>query len=485
MSNMKESLSKLKVKYDSIPVPAKASLWFTLCSIVQKGIALLTTPIFTRMLTTEQYGVYTVYQSWYQIIIIFATLNMFFGVYNNGITKNPEDKEGYTSSLLGLSSVVTVGLFAIVSLGIDWWSGMLDLSPLLICVLFVQLIFESAFQYWAASQRYNYKYRALVAVTIVNALVGSVLGVILVQTTPHKAEARIISLVLIQALIGLGCYIVIMAKGKKFFSLKYWKYALGFSLPLIPHYLSGTLLNQVDRLMIAAMVGKGQAAIYGVAYNVAMMMTIITNAINNSFIPYSYKELKEKRYDGIRKNSEMLMILVAGLCVVAMVFCPEIIAIFASPEYGEAIWVMPPIAASVFFMFLYPLFGNIEFYYEKTKFVAFSSCVAAVLNLVLNYVFIGMFGYYAAGYTTLVCYMIYSLMHYIFYKKILKESTEVKSIYSEKFMIVISVIVLAFMFSMTLVYRYTLVRYGILVVLMMICFIKRKFIIDGLKTLRK
>ncbi len=62
---------------------------------------------------------------------------------------------------------------------------------------------------------------------------------------------------------------------------------------------------------------------------------------------------------------------------------------------------------SVFFMFLYPLFANIEFYYEKTKFVMVASCSGALLNILLNYIFIGLYGYYAAGYTTLICYMVF------------------------------------------------------------------------------
>ena len=58
----------IKQKYQSLSQPVKASLWFTVCNAVQKGISLVSTPIFTRMLTPEQYGVYTVYQSWYAII---------------------------------------------------------------------------------------------------------------------------------------------------------------------------------------------------------------------------------------------------------------------------------------------------------------------------------------------------------------------------------------------------------------------------------
>ena len=85
--------------YNNLSEPIKATLWFTISSIIQKGIALLSTPIFTRLLTTEEYGVYSVYQSWYSILLIFATLNLYAGVYNNGMTKWPDKRQEYTSSL--------------------------------------------------------------------------------------------------------------------------------------------------------------------------------------------------------------------------------------------------------------------------------------------------------------------------------------------------------------------------------------------------
>ncbi len=56
-------MNKLLDKYKKIPAPVKAGLWFFICTVLQKGIVFLTVPIFTRLLTTEQYGLLTVYQS--------------------------------------------------------------------------------------------------------------------------------------------------------------------------------------------------------------------------------------------------------------------------------------------------------------------------------------------------------------------------------------------------------------------------------------
>lgn len=60
-------INKILKKYNSIPIAAKATIWFMICSVVQKCISLITTPVFTRLMTTEQYGQFSVYNSWLQI----------------------------------------------------------------------------------------------------------------------------------------------------------------------------------------------------------------------------------------------------------------------------------------------------------------------------------------------------------------------------------------------------------------------------------
>lgn len=83
--------------YKKLSLPVKASLWYMLCSIFQKGISVLTTPIFTRIMTTEQYGLVTIYNSWESIITVFATLNFTAGVFNNAMIRYENDRDGYTS----------------------------------------------------------------------------------------------------------------------------------------------------------------------------------------------------------------------------------------------------------------------------------------------------------------------------------------------------------------------------------------------------
>ena len=106
-------LKKMINRYRTIPVAAKASLWFIFCSVLQKCVAMLTTPIFTRLMSTEQYGQFTVYNSWLQIFTIFVTLRLNYAVFNKGMSKYKDDRDGYTSTMQTVTFVLALVLFLI------------------------------------------------------------------------------------------------------------------------------------------------------------------------------------------------------------------------------------------------------------------------------------------------------------------------------------------------------------------------------------
>lgn len=467
--------------YRSLAAPVKASFWFTICNFLQQGIAMLTVPIFTRLLNPNQFGTYTVFQSWYSIISIFATLNLSAGVYNNGMIKFEKDKDGYTSALQGLSTFVTAVLFVVYLVNMDFWNEKLGLSTLYVIVMFLQFLFFPAFMFWSAGQRFEYKYKKLIATTIILALGSPVLGVIAVLSTPYKAEARILSYVFIHIGIGLAFYIYNFRKGQLFFDRYYWKFALSFNIPLIPHYLALSVLGQVGRLMIGRMVGEDKAALYSVAFNISLIISLVTQAINNSFIPYTYKALKDKKYEEIGRNADRLLILVGATAVLAMAFGPEVLRIFASKEYSEAIWIIPPAVTGTFFAFLYPLFGNVEFYFEENKFIMLASVSGAAVNILLNWIAIPLYGYMAAGYTTLICYILFGISHYIFHRVVLRKHAAGARVYNTRNIVGISAVVLSTMFFMLVVYHYPIIRYSIIGIILCIAFIKKSYIISQIK----
>ena len=98
---------KVFLKYRELSPVAKAAVWFTFCSFFQQGISLLTTPIFTRILSEADYGLVAVYNSWLSLLTVFCTLNLSGGVFNNGMIAYEKYRDKYVASMQGLSITVT------------------------------------------------------------------------------------------------------------------------------------------------------------------------------------------------------------------------------------------------------------------------------------------------------------------------------------------------------------------------------------------
>ena len=114
--------------------------------------------------------------------------------------------------------------------------------------------------------RFEFKYKSVVAITLLTSILSPVLAFVLVSCTEEKGFARIMGYVSINVIVGLIVFIQNTKRGKKLFNKEFWKYALGFNIPLLAYYLSQVIFNQSDRIMISHMTGTGEAAMYGVAF---------------------------------------------------------------------------------------------------------------------------------------------------------------------------------------------------------------------------
>ena len=169
--------------------------------------------------------------------------------------------------------------------------------------------------------------------------------------------------------------------------------------------------------------------------------------------------------------------------ILLILFAPEIIAVFAPKAYYEAIWVVPSVALSVFFMFLYSFFATFEFYYEKTTYVAAATVGGAILNIILNYIGIHRLGYLAAGYTTLFSYILFALLHYLFMNKVCDEFIDGIRPYNGKMILGIAALSCAIGFGCMALYQHPIIRYSIVVFLGIVALVCRKKLISLIKSL--
>lgn len=471
-------MGKLKSKWDQIPITVKVSVAYAVCSILQRCVSFFTLPLFTRLLTTEQYGQYTIYQSWQGILSIFLTLNLAYGSFSRAMIKYEKDRDGYISSVEGICLLLSLAFMIIYLPFRAFWNNLFELPTLFICIMVLAMLTSTATQLWTGKKRFEYKYKAVVLVTLGMTFTSPLLAYLLVMHSTEKGYARILGYAIIAIATGLFFYILNIIRGKKFINKEYWKYAFAFNLPLIAYYLSQVIFNQSDRIMISHMVGTDKAAIYGVAYELAMVLTFVLNAINNSYVPWYYGKIKDDRQEDNRPVATLIAVLMAVLLLGVSWFAPEIIKIMASEKYLEAVYVVPPVAASLLLLFYSQLFINVEFYYEEKVKLIWASIAAAVSNLVLNWVFIRIFGFMAAAYTTLFSYILFAVANYFAMKSVLKQKKVLDVAYDYKWLLVVLFAFLILIIIGVLLYKVLIARIIIAAAVLVVLVIKRNIFIN-------
>lgn len=440
-------IERIKIKYNSLSLPLKATMWFAVCQFLQKGISMLTTPFFTRLLSTEEYGVISTFLSWENILIVLVSFSLSKAVLN--LCVRHDDKDMVLSSILGLSALTILPWCVVVFFTYEAFAKLSGLSFNLTIALLLCSFFQSIMTCWITRMEYSYEYKAVVSITIIYAAVVSFGGVLATYFISKTALSKIWVQTITLIVIGLYVFTSSFKKSKQWKNIEVWKFALSFSIPLIPHYLSDIVLSSADRIMINSMCGSSDTAIYSIAYSVGSLIAVVTGAINSAFAPYQYQKIKSKEYDILARNTNYIMAFVAFCLLGIMLFGREIILIFGGRKYIDSIALVIPICLGVYFNYMFQLFARVQEYYEQKHTIVIASVSCAVLNVVLNYIFIGIYGYKAAAYTTFICYFIFCFFHYLFYRKVCIKFVnrmiyDIKGIVSISFVLCVLSLVISF-----------------------------------------
>ena len=466
--------------YSGLSKAKRATIWITLCSFLQRAISFITVPIFTRLLSTAEYGELSVYTSWQAVAMYVITLGVIYGGFNNGMMRYREDREGYASSVMGL--VLVMGASWLV-VGVLLQGSMVKLTgmPLaLVALMFGESVAKAVSEIWTLRMRFDFAYRKLVAFSVLQMVLAPLVGVIFVLMATDKVLARVLGFFVVEGALATILAAVLFRKGKKLFCVEYWKYALFFSIPLLPHYLSEVLLSTVDRIMIEDMCSAADAGVYSIAYSAGMIMMMFVNSLNSTVNPWLYRRLEAGEYRRIDRTGFGLLGLLAVAIVAMDGLAPTIVAILAPGEYSDAMFLVPVIAASVFFTYLHSYCSNVEFYYEVRVPAMIASVAAAVMNVVLNAALIPVFGYIAAGYTTLACYIALGAFHFLLAQRISRDKTGSRIFSAGRIWLLgVGLVVVSAFFS--LIYPVPLARYAVTAALVVACVWRRRDIVAKLR----
>ena len=476
-------MRKISLRLSRVPLSIKSSFAILLSSFITQAVSFLTTPIFTRLLSLEEYGLITQYNSWNSIITVFATLSLSAGVFQVAMNEFPNDRDRFTFSALVLSNICTLIIYGIIFGCSSFFTSFFQLPISMIILMFVYTLFVPAMNMWIARQRYELNYKSVLIVSIGTALLSQIISVITVSMKigNHLGIVKSWSQGGVMIAVSLGLYMYIAKKANYKPSLDYIKYAFVFNAPLLIHYLAQYALRSTDKIMITRFIGESATAVYGLGATVANIATLLWSAMAASLVPFIYEKLNKKDYRSINKVV-LIVEAVFGLgCIFVSIIGPEVIYILGSSKYKTGIPLIPPVAASSLLYAVYSFYSTIALYHHKRTSTAVMTVIAAVINFVLNYIFIPKYGFVAAAYTTEAAYLIYTFLHFLNYRHIVGK----EKIYNDILVFGIVAGTTLICLGVGLLYDHIYIRYGLVLILVAISFVFRRQIVSTIKTIMR
>jgi O-antigen/teichoic acid export membrane protein len=409
----------------------KAGIGYTICNYMLKGLAFFTVPIFSRLLSTEDYGIYNTFAAYESVmfVLIGFTLQTSYknARYKYGTVEEGADKyyafDSYVSSTMLLTIFSMIFWNFLCYFFRNQLDELLSIPWELLCALILYSFSTAIIGCFNVYISLEYRYKTFLAISLCNSIGNILLSIVMIlYVFPEKRYmGRVLGTTILAVIIALYILLRQFKTANPKINLEFWKWGLSYSVPVMPHTIGQVILSQFDRIMILKMVNAQRAGIYSFAYNIYSIVYITATSLDHVWSPWFYKELQNGNEKKIQKYTTLYTygMLLFSSCV--MLGSVEIVKLLGPKEYGESVLCVVPLVAGGFFTFLHMIPIAVEYYYEKTKFIALGTVSAALVNVLLNWVFINRLGYVAASYTTFVTYFLYFMFHYLLSIKIHKK----------------------------------------------------------------
>lgn len=379
-----------------------------------QGIAFITTPIFTRLLGTTQYGTYSLFNSW----VLILTCLMGFSISSSigtGLYTFKDKYIQFRNSALLSSTLICFLEIAIIVLLSPVLSKATSFSASLVLVIAITAFAHYIVNFAQMSFIYEKKAGSNFILSVSLSIISVLFSIFLI----YKAGAdtrylgRIYGVAITYFLAAIIVWLLLFLKKPTGINKEYLKYGIAVGFPIVFHSLSQQILGQSDRVMMQMFgIATAEIGIYSLFYTLSSVLSTVLGALNNSWCPFYYDDVSEEKWDVLNKKCRNYIELFTVLGIGFILLSREVSYLMADESYWSGINVIPIVSFAAYFTFMYQFPVNFEFFHKKTKIIAIGTVGAGILNIILNAVMIPIWGMYGAAIATALSYLALFFAHF-------------------------------------------------------------------------
>lgn len=390
------------------------SLIYGLGPFIPKIIALLMLPIFTKVLTTEDYGIQSIMNSSLGLISVLSMLGLQLPMSNAFFHHSYHFKKRW-AQFYGFLNIwmifYSILLGAIIYLIIPeeanenlYWIIVLNIVPI-VCFGPADTIGQLYYQL-------NQKPKEVVVRTIIISFITIILNyytiVILDLHYMGWFIANCISMLLLHFSYWYPLRYILKIRPIYKFKKFVIKKGLSVSLPMLPHYYGSFLLSSSDTLLLKFfLISTSQIGYYGFAATFGGLMAMAVGAINTAASPVISEQIKLKNYDSVKSLTWAIQFILIISSSIGCFWLKEIFEIMVKNNELKTAYFL----AAIFIMShnyrpMYFGVATVMFYSERTKNLWKVTLGAGIICVLLNVLFIPVFGIKSPAFVLFFSYLI-------------------------------------------------------------------------------
>ncbi|RDB63922.1 hypothetical protein C1878_03810 [Gordonibacter sp. 28C] len=394
----------------------RSAVWYTAATFLTKGLGFITIPIFTRIMTTGEFGLYNNFAAWQVILLSLFSLEGYATLNRARLDIHGKQLQDYQFTLLtsGMGLTFLLAMLLLVAPGVP--ESLTDLDRQYLYIMVLYLLFQPAFTMFQTLQRVQYRYKLSAGLSLGASLLATLLSVALVLVLPDALMGRIVGQYVPFAVLGIGFYLWYWKTGGRF-RLEHLKYAIPLCVPLVIAALGGQILLLGCRIVTQHTCGADQVAFLSLATTLAQIALILINALNNAWAPWLYDCLEAGASDKATGTFKVYIWGIAVLTVLVSLFAPELVLLLGGEEYAPTIWLVPSFMANCLLGMLTNQYVYLETYHKDVRAGGVATLLLGLLNLPLCWLFVTALGFEYVGYANIVSNALLVLVHKIIVRK--------------------------------------------------------------------
>lgn len=400
---------------------AKESLIYGLSGYISKSISLLLLPLYTAVLTPEDYGILDLLGT----IIIVSTFLILSGTdtsvgYYYFRKEHFDERPQIIISSMYVRVLFSIAAFALIFAGSQLISQILfgkDLS-LFVIITGMTIVFQALHSFLFNLLRLEFRVWLYTILSSVNILLSISLTIYFVLMQGMGVYGALLAQAISYGVIFFYTLFYVFKRYGFTFSGMWVKKILAYGFPLIGTGIAVWILNSTDRYFLAHYVDLSAVGIYAVGGKLSSIVGIVGGALQMSWGPYAMDIQYEKNAKSIySKVFQLYCIANIVLILVISLFAIDILKVFTQPDFYAAKAVVPFLCASVFFTSAYFIVSIGINLTKKLQHTIWITLLAAGVNIGLNFILTPLFGPVGAAFCIMMANFVIFLLTYIISQK--------------------------------------------------------------------